>query len=91
MFIILLELMMGDQQLFPQDKRSTLLLYEQVWAGLIQEPLCISSFLMKINGIVKNLREIMSEIFLCFVFLALAFDKKNFKCNAGKTQLLPYL
>lgn len=46
---------------------------------------------MKINGIVKNLREIMSEVFfVCFVFLASAFDKKNFKCNAGKTQLLPY-
>lgn len=46
---------------------------------------------MKINGIVKNLREIMNEFFfVCFVFLASAFDKKKFKCNAGKTQLLPY-
>lgn len=35
MFIILLELMIGGQQLFSQDKWSTQLLYEQVWGGLL--------------------------------------------------------
>jgi len=35
MFIILLELMIGGQQLFSQDKWSTQLLYEQLWGGLL--------------------------------------------------------
>lgn len=46
-------------------------------------------FLMKISGIVKNLRGIMSGGVWGF-FLYSVFDEKSFKCSTGKTQLLPY-
>lgn len=45
---------------------------------------------MKINGIIKNLREIMSEPFFLFWPEAISFDKKNLKRSADKTQLLHY-
>lgn len=77
----------GGQQLFSQDKWHPRILYEQVWGGFIcfpiYEPLHISEFFTKINGLVKNQKgNVMSDLFPFFPCLwLLIIDKKKFKCS----------
>lgn len=79
MFFILLKLIVGDQQLFSQDKWSTQLLerfkfpFSYLWTSPHKH-----FFLMKVSGIGKSLRGIMSEVFcFCFCFfLASTLDRE---------------